>query len=102
MIVEHCRVKNIIFNYVFFKKVNHQTPLMDLSQIYGTNNSLAQSLRSFQNGFLKMEYRNKRLFPSTPVRNDFCVANKKGWPCFELGRYFLLLLLVLVTQFEFI
>ncbi|XP_075749279.1 chorion peroxidase [Rhipicephalus microplus] len=71
------------------EQMNSRTSFIDASHIYGTNEDITNSLRSFVRGLLK--YRevegSVRLPPSLQPRNDRCSRPSEGKICFKTGDF---------------
>jgi peroxidase len=74
----------------FKEQINKQTAFLDLSSIYGTDNTSSNSLRTFSNGLLitQMIPNNTRpVFKSAPypANSNQCLRDTPNTPCFQSG-----------------
>ncbi|KAG6441810.1 hypothetical protein O3G_MSEX001969 [Manduca sexta] len=84
------------------EQINYQTPLIDLSTIYGVDNKTAASIRKGKHGFITLERRGERHVPPAnmtiinitisdiPIANniseDVCIQNLRNESrCYEFG-----------------
>lgn len=75
-------------------QLNQATAFIDGSTVYGPYNSLTESLRTFENGQLKMMTTadGRELLPASHDAKDGCnevSMNKQGKYCFLSGMWFL-------------
>ncbi|CAK1543936.1 unnamed protein product [Leptosia nina] len=63
-------------------QINYQTPLLDLSIIYGTEEKSQETTRSYKNGLLKLEMRDNRF---VPVNNGTDCFRHTNNTCYSIG-----------------
>ncbi|CAG4945692.1 unnamed protein product [Colias eurytheme] len=63
-------------------QINYQTPLLDLSIIYGVDEQSMKELRSFKNGTLKLEMRGNRYLPANNGTDCFLYNDET---CYTIG-----------------
>lgn len=68
--------------------MNHATPFIDVSQLYGYTQEKAESLRTFKNGKLKTDIIEGREFCPLRERNGsmICDGRDNVDVCFEAGN----------------
>ncbi|XP_063827199.1 peroxidase-like [Ostrinia nubilalis] len=68
------------------EQINEQTPLLDLSTIYGVDDEHLNSIRMYEHGLLKEEKRRDRHVPTNETR-DVCFQNRGHHPiCYKFGN----------------
>ncbi|KAG7309970.1 hypothetical protein JYU34_004489 [Plutella xylostella] len=69
------------------EQVNHQTPVLDLSGVYGITEEALSSVREGRDGLLKMEVRNGRYVPLGDAGQDTCFRNQGNeTTCYRFGN----------------
>ncbi|CAH0399112.1 unnamed protein product [Chilo suppressalis] len=67
------------------EQINFQTPILDLSTVYGEDEEALKKMRKYEHGLLKAEMRMNREVPLNETR-DVCFQNRKDNPvCYKFG-----------------
>ncbi|XP_063893993.1 peroxidase [Helicoverpa armigera] len=68
------------------EQINYQTPVIDLSTIYGVDNQGLAKVRKYEDGLLILEKRENRFVPATNVTENVCLQNNDTEPiCYQFG-----------------
>ncbi|XP_072949746.1 salivary peroxidase/catechol oxidase-like [Epargyreus clarus] len=68
------------------EQINYQTPVLDLSTIYGVDEKALDSVRKYERGLLKMEKRGTRYVPLSDQTSDACFGNEGNETvCYQFG-----------------